>query len=86
MLARTRGGMAEGYPSDPEAARQAADNCAELVDTAVEEITAHYAFPEEQHWRRIRTNNPLGLPVTELKRPLVRWYGIKMRIIYTTYQ
>ena len=31
---------------------------AELVEAAVEETLAYYAFPEE-HWRRIRTNNPL---------------------------
>jgi Transposase, Mutator family len=30
---------------------------AELVETAVEEALAYYAFPEE-HWRRIRTNIP----------------------------
>jgi putative transposase len=29
---------------------------AELVETAVRETLAYYAFPEE-HWRRIRTNN-----------------------------
>jgi putative transposase len=31
---------------------------AELVEAAVEETLTYYAFPEE-HWRRIRTNNPL---------------------------
>ena len=31
---------------------------AELAQTAVEETLTYYAFPEE-HWRRIRTNNPL---------------------------
>ena len=31
---------------------------AELVEAAIEETLAYYAFPEE-HWRRIRTNNPL---------------------------
>ena len=31
---------------------------AELVETAVPETLAYYAFPEE-HWRRVRTNNPL---------------------------
>jgi putative transposase len=29
---------------------------AELVETAVEETLAYYAFPEE-HWRRIRTTD-----------------------------
>jgi putative transposase len=33
---------------------------AELVEMAVEETLSYYAFPEE-HWRRIRTNNPLIL-------------------------
>lgn len=31
---------------------------AELADAAVEETSRCYDFPE-QHWRRIRTNNPL---------------------------
>jgi hypothetical protein len=31
---------------------------AELAEAAVSETLAYYAFPEE-HWRRIRTNNPL---------------------------
>jgi hypothetical protein len=30
----------------------------ELVEAAVEETLSYYAFPEE-HWRGIRTNNPL---------------------------
>jgi putative transposase len=34
---------------------------AELVEAAVEETLAYYAFPEE-HWRRIRINNPLERP------------------------
>jgi len=39
---------------------------AELVETAVEETLA-YAFPEE-HWRRIRTNNPLERILREIRR------------------
>jgi transposase-like protein len=31
---------------------------AELAEAEVEETLTYYAFPE-QHWRRIRTNNPL---------------------------
>jgi len=31
---------------------------AELAEAAVEETLTYYAFPEE-HWRRVRTNNPL---------------------------
>ena len=39
----------------------------ELVETAVEETLAYYAFPEE-HWRRIRTNNPLERILREIRR------------------
>jgi transposase-like protein len=40
---------------------------AELVKTAVPETLAYYAFPEE-HWRRIRTNNPLERIMREIRR------------------
>ena len=40
---------------------------AELVETAVPETLAYYAFPEE-HWRRIRTNNPLARIMREIRR------------------
>src|ERR1700683_1317424 len=40
---------------------------AELVSAAVEETLAYYAFPEE-HWRRIRTNNPLERILREIRR------------------
>jgi len=33
----------------------------------VEETLAYYAFPEE-HWRRIRTNNPLERLLPEIRR------------------
>ena len=39
----------------------------ELVETAVPETLAYYAFPEE-HWRRIRTNNPLERIMREIRR------------------
>ena len=39
---------------------------AELVEMAVEETLAYYAFPEE-HWRRIRTNNPLERILREIR-------------------
>jgi putative transposase len=42
-------------------------NAAELVVTAVEETLAYHAFPEE-HWRRIRTNNPLERILREIRR------------------
>src|SRR5258706_1494501 len=40
---------------------------AELVEAAVEETLSYYAFPEE-HWRRIRTNNPLERILREIRR------------------
>src|SRR5215468_9887238 len=40
---------------------------AEVVEAAVEETLAYYAFPEE-HWRRIRTNNPLERILREIRR------------------
>jgi putative transposase len=40
---------------------------AELVEAAVAETLAYYAFPEE-HWRRIRTNNPLERIMREIRR------------------
>jgi hypothetical protein len=40
---------------------------AELVEAAIEETLAYYAFPEE-HWRQIRTNNPLERILREIRR------------------
>jgi len=40
---------------------------AQLVEAPVEETLAYYAFPEE-HWRRIRTNNPLERILREIRR------------------
>ena len=40
---------------------------AELVNEAVEETLTYYRFPEE-HWRRIRTNNPLERIIKEIRR------------------
>jgi len=40
---------------------------AELVEHVVDETLAYYAFPEE-HWRRIRTNNPLERLMREIRR------------------
>jgi transposase-like protein len=39
----------------------------DVVETAIEETLAYYAFPEE-HWRRIRTNNPLERILREIRR------------------
>jgi len=40
---------------------------AELMETAVGETLVYYAFPDE-HWRRIRTNNPLERIMREIRR------------------
>ena len=40
---------------------------AERVEAALEETLAYYAVPEE-HWRRIRTNNPLERILREIRR------------------
>jgi putative transposase len=40
---------------------------AELVESGIEETLAYYKFPEE-HWRRIRTNNPLERILREIRR------------------
>jgi transposase-like protein len=40
---------------------------AELVETSIGETFGYYAFPEE-HWRRIRTNNPLERILREIRR------------------
>jgi len=37
------------------------------VGGGIEETLAYYAFPEE-HWRRIRTNNPLERILREIRR------------------
>lgn len=37
------------------------------MEGAVEEVLTYYAFPEE-HWRRIRTNNPLECILREIRR------------------
>jgi putative transposase len=40
---------------------------AELVEGGIEETLAYYTLPEE-HWRRIRTNNPLERILREIRR------------------
>ena len=40
---------------------------AELVERGIEETLAYYHFPEE-HWRRVRTNNPLERILREIRR------------------
>ena len=40
---------------------------ADLIEASVEETLTYYGFPEE-HWRRIRTNNPLERILREIRR------------------
>ena len=40
---------------------------ADLVERGVSETLTYYAFPEE-HWRRVRTNNPLERLLREIRR------------------
>ena len=40
---------------------------AEWLEETVEETLVYYAFPDE-HWRRIRTNNPLEPMMREIRR------------------
>jgi transposase-like protein len=40
---------------------------AAVVESGIEETLAYYGFPEE-HWRRIRTNNPLERILREIRR------------------
>jgi len=42
-------------------------NAAELVAEGIEETLSYYHFPQE-HWRRIRTNNPLERIMKEIRR------------------
>ena len=46
---------------------QRLDRAAELVEASVHETITYYHFPS-QHWRRIRTNNPLERIMREIKR------------------
>ncbi len=65
---------AEDVQAAREKARQAVaklrdqrlTRAAELVERSIDE-TLGYAFPEE-HWRRIRTNNPLDRILREIRR------------------
>lgn len=66
---------AEDVAAAREKARQIASKlrdhrltkAAELVESGIEETLAYYGFPEE-HWRRIRTNNPLERILREIRR------------------
>ena len=64
----------EDRPAAEDKARQVVDKlrdqrmsrAAKLVEASVGETLAYYAFPSE-HWRRIRTNNPLERPMKEIR-------------------
>ena len=68
-------GKSEDRAAADDKARQVVDKlrglrltrAAELVEASVHETLAYYAFPEE-HWRRIRTNDPLERILREIKR------------------
>src|SRR5215831_2109791 len=62
-----RGSTREGHPSDREAAWPAPEPRRRAGEAAIEETLAYYAFPEE-HWRRIRTTNPLERILREIRR------------------
>ena len=47
--------------------RKRVSKAVELVESAIDEMLAYYAFPKE-HWRRIRTNNPLERLMCEIPR------------------
>jgi putative transposase len=40
---------------------------AEIIERGIDETLAYFAFPEE-HWRRLRTNNPLERIMREIRR------------------
>ena len=42
-------------------------NAAAIVTDGIEDTLSYYAFPPE-HWRRIRTNNPLERIIREVRR------------------
>lgn len=42
-------------------------NAAEYIDTSIHETLSYYEFPEE-HWRKIRTNNPMERILKEVRR------------------
>ena len=57
----------EGCPSDREAARAALDQSGRACGSCSRRDATYYDFPEE-HWRRIRTNNPLERILREIRR------------------
>jgi hypothetical protein len=64
---RPRGCTAEGGTSRCETQRDELDDAAALVIAEIEETLFYYAFPRE-HWRCLRTNNPLERILREVRR------------------
>jgi putative transposase len=63
-------GIVEGAKEDKAGWKlrdQRLTRAAELVEASIAETLGYYAFPEE-HWRRIRTNNPLERILREIRR------------------
>src|SRR5262245_11184337 len=61
-----RGSAREGHPSNREAAWPAPEPRRRTGGSGGRTLS-YYAFPEE-HWRRIRTNNPLERILREIRR------------------
>ena len=75
------GGYAQGHPcaGDAQAVKEKARQvvaklretrlarAAEIVEAGIEETLSYYAMPSE-HWRCLRTNNPLERPMREIRR------------------
>jgi len=64
---RSRRGTAKGRTSSGQAQRDELADAAALVLAGIEETLFYYAFPSE-HWRCLRTNNPLERILREVRR------------------
>jgi transposase-like protein len=64
---RSRRSSAEGRTSGREVEGHEASDAAEHVRTGIEETLYYYAFPRE-HWRSLRTNNPMERILREVRR------------------
>ena len=68
----SRAGRSSGRPPESRTSHNEAEgdelaNAADLVRTGIEETLFYYAFPRE-HWRSLRTNNPLERILREVRR------------------
>jgi putative transposase len=57
----------QGARSDGEAACDAPNQGAELVEAKAHETLTYFAFPSN-HWRQVKTNNPLERIIREIRR------------------